>query len=376
MIDCVAPKLAKKMARTTKRTRATEAQRTEGEAAIAKLEMAIKYLVTEYTVEFLADKVRQDEYYVPPYQRELVWPDDKQSRFIESLLMGLPIPFLFLWQADDGRLEIVDGSQRLRTMVRFLDGDLKLQKLQQLPELNGFYVDDLERSRQRKISARSIRGIVLDNLVDEATRTEMFNRINTGGTHLNEAEIRRGSLPGPFMELVVQCSTDERFVAATPIGAKQVSEREREELVVRFFTYLEKFMLADGTMDLPGWRDRPRDYIWGFVREANERATNDPLYLRRLRAEFDAMLAEVERLFPNGFRKTATGKQIPRVRFEAIAVGTALALRDFGPLSATRDDVAAWADDADFAAVTTSDAANVKSKLLARVRFVYERLAN
>ena len=363
------------MARTTKRTRATEAQRTVGEAAIAKLEMAIKYLVTEYTVEFLADKVRQEEYYVPPYQRELVWPDDKQSRFIESLLMGLPIPFLFLWQADDGRLEIVDGSQRLRTMVRFLDGDLKLQKLQQLPELNGFYVHDLERSRQRKISARSIRGIVLDNLVDEATRTEMFNRINTGGTRLNEAEIRRGSLPGPFMELVVQCSTDQRFVAATPIGAKQVSEREREELVVRFFTYLEKFTVADGAMDLPGWRDRPRDYIWDFVREANERATNDPLYLPRLRAEFDAMLAEVERLFPNGFRKTATGKQIPRVRFEAIAVGTALALRDFGPLSATRDDVAAWADDADFAEVTTSDAANVKSKLLARVRFVYERLA-
>jgi hypothetical protein len=363
------------MARTTKRTRATEAQRTAGEAAIAKLEMAIKYLVTEYTVEFLADKVRQDEYYVPPYQRELVWPDDKQSRFIESLLMGLPIPFLFLWQADDGRLEIVDGSQRLRTMVRFLDGDLKLQKLQQLPELNGFYVDDLERSRQRKISARSIRGIVLDNLVDEATRTEMFNRINTGGTHLNEAEIRRGSLPGPFMDLVVECSKDERFVTATPIGAKQVSEREREELVVRFFTYLEKFTLADGAMDLPGWRDRPRDYIWDFVREANERATNDPHYLPRLRAEFDAMLAEVERLFPNGFRKTATGKQIPRVRFEAIAVGTALALRDFGPLSATRDDVAAWADDADFAEVTTSDAANVKSKLLARVRFVYERLA-
>lgn len=367
--------MAKRMARTTRRTAATEAQRAAGEAAISKLEMAIKYLVTEYTVEFLAEKVRQDEYYVPPYQRELVWPDDKQSRFIESLLMGLPIPFLFLWQADDGRLEIVDGSQRLRTMVRFLDGELRLQKLQQLPELNGFCVDDLDRSRQRKISARSIRGIVLDNLVDKATRTEMFNRINTGGTHLNEAEIRRGSLPGPFMDLVVQCSTDDRFVAATPIGAKLVNEREREELVVRFFTYLEKFTQAEGVMDLPGWRDRPRDYIWAFVREANERATNDPDYLPRLRAEFEAMLEEVERLFPNGFRKTATGKQIPRVRFEAIAVGTALALRSFGQLAATREGVAAWADGADFADVTTSDAANVKSKLLARVRFVYERLA-
>jgi hypothetical protein len=362
------------MARTMKIKRPTQEEREAGENAIAEMEMAIKYLVTEYTVEFLADKVRQEEYYVPPYQRELVWPEDKQSRFIESLLMGLPIPFLFLWQAYDGRLEIVDGSQRLRTMVRFLDGDLKLQKLLQLPKLNGFYFDDLDRSRQRKILARSIRGIVLDNLVDEATRTEMFNRINTGGTHLNEAEIRRGSLPGAFMELVVQCSIDERFVAATPIGAKQVSEREREELVVRFFTYLEKFMRAGGEWDLPGWQDRPRDYIWKFVVEANRRAENDPDYLPRLRTDFETMLAEVERLFPNGFRKTATGKQIPRVRFEAIAVGTALALRDFGHLAATKNDVEAWADDAAFAEVTTSDAANVKSKLLARVRFVYERL--
>lgn len=124
-----------------------------------------------------------------------------------------------------------------------------------------------------------------------------------------------------------------------------------------------------------GWRDRPRDYIWAFVREANERAVNDPGYLPRLRAEFDAMLTEVDRLFPHGFRKSAAGKQIPRVRFEAIAVGTALALRRLGHLAVGPADVAGWADGADFAAVTTSDAANVKSKLLARVRFVYERLA-
>lgn len=362
------------MARANRRITVTDEQKLAGEAAIAKLEMAIKYLVTEYTVEFLAEKVRQDEYYVPPYQRELVWPDDKQSRFIESLLMGLPIPFLFLWQANDGRLEIVDGSQRLRTMVRFLDGDLQLQKLQQLPELNGFRISDLDRSRQRKLSSRSIRGIVLDNLVNEAARTEMFNRINTGGTHLNEAEIRRGSLPGHFMELVVSCSTDQNFVEMTPVSTNLVNEREREELVVRFFTYLEKLTQDNGVFDLPGWRDRPREYIWSFVDEANGLAANDPAYIPRLRHEFETMLAEVNRLFPHGFRKTATGKQIPRVRFEAIAVGTALALRARGHLTTTPEQVAAWSEGQEFAEVTTSDAANVKSKLLARINFVYERL--
>lgn len=361
------------MARRSRRKAPTDAERAEGEAAIEAIETAVKYLVTEYTVEFLADKVRQIEYYVPEYQRQLVWPDDKQSRFIESLLMGLPIPFLFLWRADDGRLEIVDGSQRLRTMVRFIDGDLGLIKLQQLPQLEGFRFSDLDRSRQRKLLGHSIRGIVLDNVVTEATRTEMFNRINTGGTHLNEAEIRRGSLPGPFTDLVIRSATDDRFVAMTPVSAKAVNEREREELAVRFFTYIERVTRVGDQLDMPGWQDKPREYIWSFVDEANQRAANDPGYLQQLSAEFDQMNRTVGDLFPNGFRKTPTGKQIPRVRFEAIAVGTALALRD-GGITATAADVAQWAGSEEFADVTTSDAANVKSKLLARIQFVRERL--
>jgi len=176
------------------------------------------------------------------------------------------------------------------------------------------------------------------------------------------------------MDLVVACSTDQRFVDMTPISTNLVNEREREELIVRFFTYLEKLTRENGAFDLPGWRDRPREYIWAFVDEANGLASNDSEYIARLRQEFDAMLAEVDRLFPFGFRKAATGKQILRVRFEAIAVGTALALRDRGQLTTTPADVAGWSDGQEFGDVTTSDAANVKSKLLARIRFVYERL--
>jgi hypothetical protein len=288
--------------------------------------------------------------------------------------MGLPIPFLFLWQADEGRLEIVDGSQRLRTIVRFLNGELRLRDLQELPELNGFYYEDLERSRQRKFEGRTLRGIVLDNVVNESTRTEMFNRINTGGTHLNEAEIRRGSLPGAFMDLVVRCATNEKFVEMTPISSKLVSGREREELVVRFFTYLERLVNNDGKLDLPGWHDRPREFIWSFVEEANERAVEDPSYIDSLQAEFERMLEAVAGLFPYGFRKTAQGNQIPSVRFEALAVGTALALRDDPSIINPPFQQADWSQEEEFSNVTTSDAANVKSKLLKRISFVYERV--
>lgn len=362
------------MARGARRQGITEEQKAAGEAAILAIEKTIKFIVTDYTIEHLAMKFREAEYYVPDYQRELVWPENKQSRFVESLFMGLPIPFLFLWQADDGRLEIVDGSQRLRTIIRFLDGDLRLRDLQELPELNGFVFNDLERSRQRKLLGRTIRGIVLDNVVSEATRTEMFNRINTGGTHLNEAEIRRGSLPGPFMDLVVRCATNQKFVEMTPISQKLVSGREREELIVRFFTYLERLENNEGKLDLPDWHDRPREFIWNFVAEANQRAEQQPDYIGSLQTEFERMLEAVGALFPYGFRKTAQGNQIPRVRFEAIAVGTALALREDPSLMNPPVHQADWSQGEDFSDVTTSDAANVKSKLLKRITFVYERV--
>ena len=110
------------MAIAERRTRPTKEQVAAAEAAIASLDLTVTYIITEFTVEFLAGKVGNDQYYVPPYQREFIWNETSQSRFIESILMGLPIPFIFLWQDPDGNHEIVDGSQRLRTLVPFSQG--------------------------------------------------------------------------------------------------------------------------------------------------------------------------------------------------------------------------------------------------------------
>lgn len=344
------------------------------EEAVATLEQSVKFLATDYTVEFITAKLRDAEYYVPAYQRELVWTPETQSRFIESLLMGLPIPYLFLWQADDGRLEIVDGSQRMRTMLRFMDDELVLTKMDLLPELKGFRFSDLERSRQRKFGNRNVRGIVLDNSVEQVTRTEMFYRINTGGTKANDAEVRRGSLPGPFTQLVTDCAKMQSFVALTPISASLVNAREREELVVRFFTFLERMDIDGGIIDMPGWQDRPREYFWNFVEQANQEAQNDPSYIVRLSDEFSRMLHFVENAFPFGFRKTQNATQVPRVRFEALSVGSAAALRERPNLGVAPFPDIAWVNEDDFATVTTSDAANVKSKLIRRIQFVKDKL--
>ena len=334
----------------------------------------MKFLATDYTVEFIANKLRDNEYYVPEYQRELVWKNEVQSRFIESLLMGLPIPYLFLWQADEGRLEIVDGSQRMRTMLRFIDDELVLTNLDLLPELKGFRYSDLERSRQRKFGNRNVRGIVLDNSVEQVTRTEMFYRINTGGTKANDAEVRRGSLPGLFTSLVTECANLEQFVDLTPISASLVNAREREELVVRFFTFLEKMEVTNGLVVMRGWQDRPREHFWEFVENANETAQKELDYIPRLRHEFVQMTQFVGEAFPFGFRKAPNAAQVPRVRFEAISVGSAAALREKPELLHAPFPATGWAHDDEFASVTTSDAANVKFKLIRRIQFVRDVL--
>ena len=121
------------------------------EAQIVEQSKRIEVYLTEYSVEFLATKMRNGEFQIPLYQREDTWEPQRKSRFIESLLMGLPIPFLFFWESPaTGKLEIVDGSQRLRTIEQFILGDLQLGELEELTQLDGFKFRDLPESRQER----------------------------------------------------------------------------------------------------------------------------------------------------------------------------------------------------------------------------------
>ena len=155
------------------------------EAAIVDRSKRIEFYTTEYNVEILVSKLVAGDFVVPDYQRAFTWDSARKSKFIESVLIGLPIPFLFFWEADDGRMEIVDGSQRLRTLQEYTSGNLSLQKLEEIPDLNGTIFNDLSNARQRKFLNRSIRGIVLNENADPQARFDMFERINTGSKVAN-----------------------------------------------------------------------------------------------------------------------------------------------------------------------------------------------
>ncbi|VDC23115.1 DUF262 domain-containing protein [Pseudogemmobacter humi] len=338
----------------------------QAESQIVELSKRIEFYLTEYSVELLASKMNKGEFVVPSYQREYTWEQDRKSRFIESLILGLPIPFLFFWEMPDGRLEIVDGSQRLRSIEEFVLGDLRLGELQSLTALSGFKFSDLPESRQRKINNRSIRGIVLNEHADEQARFDMFERINTGSKIANMAEVRRGALAGPFMDLIIELSVLPKFVALAPVSKKDLNEREHEELVARFFAY------SDG---LEGYKDRPSEFIFNYVKKMNVEAANDPALAARYRTRFQEAIDFIEQVFPYGFRRALKGKATPRARFEAIAVGSRLALDERPDLTNEDiDDVTPWLTSDDFTTVTGSDGANAIARLRERTGFVRNRL--
>lgn len=338
----------------------------------------VRYIVREYPTEVVVHKYLKgrnadlNEIFVPDYQRELVWPERNQSRFIESLLIGLPVPFLFVADVSEsedpekaGRLEIVDGVQRIRTLARFMTGELTLSNLDRLKRLNGFTYFDLHPSRQRRFGRATMRLIELTETVTEDVRREMFDRINSGSVGLEAVEIRRGMEPGPFLSLTTNLAADARLRTLAPVSEAMQRRFEYEELATRFFAFLNKYE------DYGVGGKVVAEFLLAYVKDANAKLIHDPSQSAVMTAEWDRMLNFVQAYLPGGFKKTGPGRKVPRVRFEAISVGIGLALRAEPDLVPTDVD---WLDSPEFRKWTTSDASNNRANLIGRIEFVRDKL--
>jgi hypothetical protein len=354
------------------------------EKQIRTVQQEVDYTVREYPIEVLVQKHvvgiddGTNELFVPDYQRDLIWDDARQSKFIESLLIGLPVPYLFVADVGNensdlaGRLEIIDGTQRIRTLARFIADELQLRDLGKLDALNGSKFSDLLPSRQRRFNRITLRMIELTEKAEEETRRDMFDRINTGPVKLNDMESRRGRMPGLFVDLIKDLAREPLFAELAPVSPSRERRYEREELVGRFFAFTDGYNLF-------GQTDAGKivsDFVDEFTQLTNAKMAQDgpggPIELD-LRSRWKQMLEFVQSYFPNGFAKVAHATSTPRVRFEAISVGAALALaQSADPPGKGR--VAEWLDAKEFRSLTTSDAANNRSRVLNRINFVRDKL--
>lgn len=338
-------------------TSITIEMKIQAEEQIRTLQKEISFDTKDYPIEVLVEKFRNDDFYIPEYQRKFIWDETTKNRFIESVLLGLPIPFMFFSDTEDGRCEIIDGAQRTQTLEEFLYNDLALKDLNKLTSLNGFTFQDLPEVFQRKFKGRTLRIIVLADTTTLETRQDIFNRINTGGVKAISSEIRRGSHTGAFMTFVEKCANNTLFNSLCPMSETMKKRYEDSELVVRFFAYLNNYKSFVHRVD---------DFLEDFVVES-EKNFEEKAYDK----EFQSMLYFVEKHFPFGFRKTKNAKSTPRVRFEAISVGVALALRkkpDLIPVSME------WLNSDDFKVHTTTHASNSPKRVVGRIEYVRDML--
>lgn len=308
----------------------------------------------------------ESEIFIPDYQREFIWTAKQQSRFIESIMIHLPVPYIFMADVAEGprtgNLEIIDGSQRIRTLRDFLNNKLTLEGLTKLPLANGFKFSDFSRPRQKRFKRQTIRVIELTEKADEDARREMFDRLNSGGSKLEPMEVRRGTLDGPFLKQVIEpCAESALFAIICPLSQGSLKRKESYEFVLRFFAYADNYQ---------GFTKEVGSFLSAYLQEQNKVENTDKFKSQQI--EFNQILIFVKSHFPNGFRRTAKHTSVPRIRFEAISVGVALALRINPELSPI--DVTHWLESNEFMKLTRSDASNSKPKVVNRIHFVRDNL--
>lgn len=206
----------------------------------------------------------------PIYQRMFRWDITQQSALIESILLNIPIPPIYVYQNEKGKWNLIDGQQRLSTIFKFM-GILKKESEAEmgtalvecepltctkfLPSLEGKYWEhederiSLTDAQRRYIKRAKILIIIIDKSSDEFAQYEMFQRLNTGGSHLSPQEIRNCILVMKSEEIYKKLrdmSKYENFVNAVPISEKDSEEQGYLELIVKYLVLrYSKFEISD-----------------------------------------------------------------------------------------------------------------------------------
>jgi Protein of unknown function DUF262 len=170
----------------------------------------------------------------PEYQRRLRWSTSQKSKLIESLLLNIPIPPVFLYESDAARYEVMDGQQRLNAVKEFISGDFALTSLTVLKPLNGIRYSRCPPRIKRALDRASLSAIVLllesssENADNQLSMTDVrrfiFDRLNTGGTKLNPQEIRNALNPGPLNRIIVELTRNDVFTKVFDIPAYEETD--------------------------------------------------------------------------------------------------------------------------------------------------------
>ncbi len=220
---------------------------TESDTSVAVEQYAISSFGIDFDVEGLVRRLRKDDIYVPPFQRNFIWSQRESSQFIESLLLGLPVPGVFLAKdRQSQKLMIIDGQQRLKSLQYFYDGYFRpdpKQKKQQVfdlvqvqPQFKGRTYESLEEDDKRRLDNAVIHATIVKQESPEEQEDSslyyVFGRLNSGGRRVTPQEIRSAIYNGELIDLVERLNTNTNW---RKLFGKESERQKDRELILRFF---------------------------------------------------------------------------------------------------------------------------------------------
>lgn len=262
-------------------------------------------------------------------------------------------------------MEIVDGSQRIRTMAAFYKDELILTGLEKLTLLNNLRFSDLSESRKKKFNNTTLRIIVLSENSTDEVKNDLFDRINRGSDNLRNMEKRKGIYRGKFTDFIYNdCAKESLLLESLKLSKAVEKRQEREELILRYFALLDEY-----NSKYRRFENGVSNTLDKYLNEKNSEITDDELQNKR--NEFVLMLQYVKDCFPLGFCRK-DNQPVSRVYFEAVSVGISLALRENKNIKREAVNVAkSWMSDGNFYSnIVGRSRTHAPKKILDRVNFV------
>lgn len=272
----------------------TEVVETKNSLSTDRLDMSFGEIMSMYE--------RNEIIIDPDFQRLFRWTPAQQTRFIESLLLGIPIPPIFVAEDQNGRWEVVDGLQRISTVLSFF-GILKSDPISSIPDKNNWTLLEGELIQHLKGYNRSNLPLKLNLNLKRAIcrieivkwnskmdmRYELFNRLNTGGSPLTEQEIRNCIFRGTsseFNKFLTKTASNPTFIDLVKPTERQTEQKYLEELILRFTS------LLDNEWDKPENWERTTDKLSAYMTLFMKRTVNNPSYdFARIETLFSRVMA-------------------------------------------------------------------------------------
>lgn len=288
----------------------------------------------DFTLHTLSSSIKDKSYInlSPGYQRRARWDRTKKSLLIESFLMNVPVPPLFLFEKDYNQYEIMDGRQRLEAISEYLDNNYALTGLEFWSELQGKRFNDLPGTIQRGLLRRTINAIVL---LAETTRSEdafdirliLFRRLNTGGVKLNPQELRNALYAGPFNQALHDLSRDDVFTSVWKIPKRTTTDGDEPSAELEKNVLYRSMMDCELVLRFFAIRDAVAGTTNGSLRQIFDKTMQRYSSLSEpqvaiMKTDFLSALKRVTEALGNDFHVLPTNQQLSRPLYDAILVAT------------------------------------------------------